>query len=351
MKRHLLLAIGLLVPAEGVAAAGVPALSDGVETEARRLTVGDARKRLNLIAAWTGTTDAAPDKSIGQHAVASAIVDLRANPDASIPVLIEGFIEKHNDRNFRALCAHTLREMGAPIPSDSFQKLEGLFRDLREDPLLRVDAAHFLIRDHRNTPRSLKDGVLALASELLRSNKESAHVRLLLIRPLMNESRAHTIMLDELDRKSDLDQTLLLVGKMRILQAVPTITNLLANHSQGNRFSRTRAYLALGEIGGAQAANALIVAYRNHPKRMDRRILLLALGLSKDSRAKRILLDNLKQRGDTYGAAIQGLGYLGDKSTVAALQQELEETAAPDKKSALRRAVVAIDSGGATPDW
>lgn len=325
-------------------------IANGTESGAETLGRQDAKDKIELIEKWSRQDKSLQPKFLKEMRVSNAISDLQKNPSVGVPLLTEAFVDKTKDRNFRIHCAQILRDAGRPIPSDGLAKMEVTVRDASEDLVVRVDAAHFLIRDRKPLAPAVKRSVIALARDALRKDTQNPHVRLMIIRPLVGDSDAEELMLDELRRKADLDPTVLLLGKMKSGRAIDPIVRLLRSGDKG--FHKTRGYLALGEIGGPQAFDALKTFLQQNPGEMDRRMILIGLGLTKDSRARSILLDHFHSAGVEYfGASLQGLRYLGDKSVIPILEKELEKPLTPGQSQIIRRTIFSINAGGESPDW
>jgi HEAT repeat protein len=335
-------------------AVGAPA--EGNRIREQKVPTTDAASALTQkLLLLEAASDAGASKlsSAAQQAeISDAINVLRGNPEIARPLLLDAFSGRRRKVQFRATCAHILREIGVRLPPDRIAAFSQIVRDESENEALRIDAAHFLLGGMQPVTSNLRGDVLKLADESLKRRTNAAHVRLMIIQRMIGDSGAERLMMRELDRGIDLDPTLNLLGKMKSRQAVDSIIGLLNSKSRGMSFSKTRAVLALGEIGDKRAADELFAMLGRENRVLDRRILLLAIGLSKDARARNALLGHLRDANDSfYGAALQGLRYLGDRSTIPILQKELERGLPPDVDARVRKTIESIQNGGEAATW
>lgn len=241
-----------------------------------------------------------------------------------------------------------LREMGGRLADGELASVDAVFRDPKEDPVLRIDAAQLLLTRRDRLTAETKRAIFAMARAYLREGIEKPHLRLCVIQPLIGELEAEQLMLEELRRGADLGQSMHMLGKMRSRRAVPLIAALLDSQKS---FYRTRAYLALGEIGTKEAATVLLRWLPKDPS--EQNMILMALGATRDPRAKEPLLRHLSPwNPDFFGAALEGLQHLGDPSTLPALERALQEPNLPafDRKL-IERTIAAVKKGGIPPQW
>jgi HEAT repeat protein len=283
--------------------------------------------------------------------VRDAVIEVQGNPETAVPLLTDVVADKKRERNFRVNCAQMLREIGTPVSPAYWPKLEETIKDNSEDAVIRIDAAYFLLRADKQLSTTTKNFILDIAERFLRDGTERAHVRMMIMRQMVGNPRATDIMLNQINRGIDLGPSIHVLGKLKDQRAIDPIARLLEAHRKERQFPRTRAYLALGEIGGRKTYDILIQCLPKEQDETEQHSLLLGIGLSRDSRAKAMLLGLLKKP-ESYMAAVDGLRYYGDKSVVPVLEAELQrKDLSETRKYVVRRTIDALEKGETTPVW
>ncbi|MCX5786927.1 MAG: hypothetical protein NTX64_00230 [Elusimicrobia bacterium] len=320
---------------------------------AKPLSNEEAAQRLEQLERWSKHNSQKPANSnTSRYHVQKALIDLQKNPKIAVPLLSKSFIDKTKDRAFRLNCAQLLRESGENMPVEDSAKLETVVVDPREDPLIRVFAAHFILRESERHPTALKGTIANMAVDFLRKGKETDFVRMLIIPGLAGSPQIERILLEELRAEHDLDATLYALGRIRSQNAVSPIVRLLKSKRAGKDFYKTRGYLALGEIGGAAAYGHLVEFLATEPSEIERNMILLAIGRSRDPRAKSLLTDFLLQKPNGYYiTALRALRLLGDPSVIPTLERECEKPLPAYQKGWVIKTISAIKEHDKEPDY
>ena len=284
--------------------------------------------------------------------IGSAINDLRASPDTAGTPLTEALVDNSKDRSFRIICAQTLRESGASTTPILFPKLENIIRDAHDAPILRIYAAYFILRDNKKITGQMRSYIKRTSMQFMREGQEKTSVRMLLLPQFKDDRETQDFMISQLESKQDLGPTLATIGKMRSTLAVKPIKKLIGTHRKDKDFPLTRAYLALGQIGGDEAYKTLITCLNEEPVELERDMILRAIGLTKHQGAKEILIDYLRSKPvGYYTASLAGLAYLADPSTIPVLENELNRDLEPYLKQEINRTIQYINHGGREPEW
>jgi hypothetical protein len=311
----------------------------------------DASKKLGYIESWSsGKTNDVP----GNVRIDQAIAELQKNPEVSMPLLAEAFTDGKRDQRFRVAAGQILREIVKPLPPEFDARLEMVIKDSAEPPSIRIYAAHLRLAPGKDVSTAVKNSILDMAEKFIREGKDDGNLRLLVFSRLVGNERAGQIMVQELQKGKEVDSTLWVLGKIKAPSSIASIATVLSKKQArgATNATKTRGYLALGEIGGAKAYD-LLSGYLAHEKdRRQQRLLLRAVGLTHDPRAKQLLLDYLlKKRGQYYTSALRGLEYLGDPSVVPVLEEELKKPLDEHTRFKIHRAIESVQKGPVTAEW
>lgn len=336
----------VIIVAIGLLCAGVETGVGQEKGKTSGLTRESATEHLKHIEAWSKQT-----KSLTPTQMTSAIMELKNNPEVSVPLLFESFRDASKKRDFRADCGEILSEMKEPISPEQVQALTALMRNSHEEPLLRIYAAQFMLRDNAIASTS-KSEILNMADRFLQEGKEKAFVRLSIMPQFVGDAKAVKVMLKELQRGSEIGPSLWVLGKLKGREAIQPIAQLLGSQFDNKDFPKTRAYLSLGEIGGGQAYDVLLGYLGKERKETKQHIILRAIGLTRDPRAKNFLIDYLQNKPiDFYVSTLRGMQYFGDGTLIPVLEKELQRPLPAYEKSMLEKTIKAIKDGQTNPEW
>ncbi|MFC1679042.1 HEAT repeat domain-containing protein [Elusimicrobiota bacterium] len=138
---------------------------------------------------------------------------------------------------------------------------------------------------------------------------------------------------------------------MKCEKLIDVIRRELQSPNPEKHFRKVRMYLALGDIGGERAFDLLFRQLdQEKGQESQQRRILRAMGATKDPRAKSILIEHLRGRRH-YIAALDGLRYLGDSSTVDVLEEELRKDLSPYQRRMVAAAIAAIRAGDDHLSW
>lgn len=330
-----------------------PGLSRSGEIPDSELSEEMARENLQRIEAWTRNHNSSVLDVAG---IQTAIGDLKNHPEISSPLLADHFIDRAKEAAYRANCAEILREMGYRLPESYAPKLKAIIREGKESPILRIDAANLLLRSRSPLDTRSRKSIREMAARFLRDGKEPGRVYQLILKELvaLKDAGTETLLLNELQRGADVGPALHALGKLGSRSAAAPIAATLNAHMSDRFYPRSRGYLALGEIGGSRAFDLLSDFLQREKSSTEKGIILSALGLTKDPRAKDTLLGfvTAEKPGINPHAALEGLQYLGDKSVIPLLKKELEkEPASSHNRFWLQRTIDALNAGRDRPDW
>ena len=316
------------------------------------LTPEEATKEFQHLEGWSQKPNI-----VRAAQVKSSLQRLKNNPDAATSLFMSAFFDPKRDMNFRINCAGFLREIGKPIPSIYEKKLQAIVENTSENSILRIDAANMLLSEEVAVKPAVRAVISRRMQELYktgRAGEEKPHIRLHVFPLLKGDAQLEAVLIAELSRTSseDLGPTLQVLGKMQTRAAIPPIKRLLDENFKSKKFPKTRAYLALGRIGGEQAYNTLVGYLPREKNITQKNMILFGIGLTKSSNAKNFLLNCKERKSSNHdGAVLQAFRFLGDTSVIPALEQERQETSDPGKKSDIQLAIDIIRKGGETPPW
>lgn len=362
MRIHLLLATGLLLLALGAAAQEKAGGAGKAQTVAiiQNHQGRDAEPRhkltqIEVLERLTAVEVLSKGNGVGETAqlltTDAAILDLANNPESAGPPLLDIFLDKTRGRDFRANCGDIFSHARTAAPPNYSAPLTNIMRDTKEDSRLRVYAAEFLLRD-KHISTSTKSAILSMTEQFLREGKEQANIRLSIFPEFAGDSRAISIMLKELERGGEMGPTLWTLGKLKGRSAVPVIAKLLATQGDNKDFPKSRAYLAIGEIGGTQSYDQLLNYFSAEKDRTMRHVIVYAIGLSRDTRAKDYLLKQLNHAANPYYvSALKGLQYFGDASVLPRLELEIQKGLPPYEELCVKKTMLAIKAGDTNPSW
>jgi HEAT repeat protein len=319
------------------------------------LAKDSALENLKDIEAWAKHNKIRASRPLDSSRIQNAMEALKRHPETSAPLLIDEFVDQSKDGPYRANCAEILRETGHKAPAAYHPKIEAILRDAKENPIARIDAADLLLRSQSHPSAATKKAIREMASKFLREGQEPGRIYQLVLKHLiaMKDVGTEDLLLSELRRGADIGPAMHALGRIGSKKAVDPIASMLESRMNDRFYPRARGYLALGEIGGSRAYDALVGLLKREQDRSNRHMIVWALGLTKDSRAKRTLLDYVakKEPADFYAPALQGLQYLGDKTVVPELQKLLKDESTAFKRERLKKAIDALNAGNNKPDW
>ncbi|MEK7389444.1 MAG: HEAT repeat domain-containing protein, partial [Elusimicrobiota bacterium] len=149
------------------------------------------------------------------------------------------------------------------------------------------------------------------------------------------------------------DGLLHMLGKRKSNAVVVMVRGELKANNPERLFSKSRMYLALGDVGSQDAYNVLVTQLPRERDRTSHSQILMAIGVTKNPAAKDLLIGELKKpwQVNTW-AAVEGLRFLGDPSVTPILEAELNrDVPAPSYKETVRRAISKINTGDDKPFW
>lgn len=313
------------------------------------------RENLEDIEAWSKNETRRNSHLLDYARIRAAMDELRRHPEISVPLLADQFTNDTKPADFRANCAELIRETGRRIPDSHREKLKTILGNNHEGPIVRIDAANLLLRTQSKADKPTLKLIREAAAKFLRQSIEPGRVYQLILRDLVaaKDPGTEDLLLAELHRGANLGPTLHALGKMASKKAIRPISDALYARLSDRFFPRSRGYLALGEIGGPSAYDALIALLSREPDKSNRHMIVWALGLTKDPRAKASLLQYIEKKDppDFYAPALQGLAYLGDAELVHHLQRLLSDEPAPFKRERLQKCIDDLRAGATKPDW
>lgn len=302
-----------------------------------------ASEKLLQVEIWSKEAASAKGSSLPGAEVQNAVAELQENPKMAVPLFSKAFIDKTKARTFRLNCAQLLRESGYAVPAEDATKLETVVEDSKEDPLIRVFAAYFILKDMNRHPASLEKSIANMASEFFRKGKEKDFVRMLLVPQLAGSPQLEEIMLEELHAGHELNVTINALGKLRAKSAISPIVRLLRSKNAGKTFYKTRGYLALGEIGGPLAFDRLVEFLAVEQSLIERKMILMGIGRTRDPRAKDFLVDYLLRKPNSYYMiSLDALRLTGDPAVIPIFEAELAKPLPSYEKNQIERMLEAV---------
>jgi hypothetical protein len=314
------------------------------------MTSEEATKKLDFVEQWSRNNAATRASRLIE--LNQTIAMLQSGGSVATQLLFERLADKKRELAFRANCAQMIREMGAAIPAAELPAIRAMIGGSREDTSLRIYAAHFLLRD-KQAAESDKKVILDLAENIMRSGGDKANVGLLIMPHFRGNARASQIMLDELKRGGEQGPSLHVLGKVGHPGAVGPIESLLNSRFSDRAFPyKTRAYLALGEIGGPRAYDSLLGYLAREKSEREQHMIVRGLGLTRDPRAKAQLLRYLSDGPDHfYTSALRALQYFGDTSVIPELERELARQQNPHRRQKIQALIEALKAGRTAAEW
>ena len=290
-----------------------------------------------------------------QEQLNEAVEKLLGRPEQSTPRLFGCFADKSKARDSRMLCVRVLQKMG--VPGVSYQQdLLKIMRDSKEDPLPRVDAATMLLEDHANTTPAIVKEIKQLAFALYREESSKDYVVNRILNRLPSDMDVEQFLVKAAKTEPDQsrrDGLLHILGKRKSKAVVAMVVSELKSNKPEHLFSKSRMYLALGDVGSQEAYDALVVQLPREKDHKSHSQILMAIGATKNPRAKALLVKELQKpwQVNTW-AAVEGLRFLGDPSVIPVLESELNrDVPAPSYKETVRSAISKIKSGDDKPFW
>ncbi|MFC1678734.1 HEAT repeat domain-containing protein [Elusimicrobiota bacterium] len=339
-KAGLLCALGLLAsPSFGMARRP--------PEDRERSESGEVGESIRAIENYSGK----PDVNLQE-----AIKKLDADPVRATPGLVDCFSDAGRNRNGRLICSEVLQRNPSKLTPQHKERFLSIVRSEREHPLPRIEAAILLLKSAPPPSAAIKDEIKRMAIKIYKEGKHQSHIRMSVFGPyFIGDREVEDFLVDQLSEEPDLSRRSGILDRlahMRCRRLVDLIEDDLESKSPGTLGMKNRLYLALGNLGGARAFEVLRKSFDKESDETLKNLILQAAGATKAPGAKEFLLTHLGSPHTHYIAAINGLKYLGDSSTIPILERELTEKGLNDyEKYWVRTAIAAIQSGNNAPNW
>ncbi|MFC1680113.1 HEAT repeat domain-containing protein [Elusimicrobiota bacterium] len=300
------------------------------------------------------------DSDLGK--IRKNIEALQKDPEATRVSLSAAFADRTKGQEFRGDCASLLWKLPIEPASKEFLMIERVLRDRREHTIARIEAAGILLRSAGQLPASTKKAIRDLAVNEFSNDEYLPFVLSRMFYRLGGDADAERFLVEELEANRSAQRNNRIVaalGRMDSTRAIRPISRLLLCEGCPQQLYRTRGYLALGGIGGEESYDVLVRCLEIERDKRERRVILEAIGATKDPRAKDFLLEKLQhpeqQAGSYYAAVLDGLRHLGDPDVVPTLKRELDGLPGAieygSRRKWLQRTIRAIQDGADEYPW
>jgi hypothetical protein len=304
-----------------------------------------------LEAKYVGVSDNERYKQIRQMVVALVPSDLAGRSKLAISMGTRG-ADKKKSHELRMQYLDTVRRQHLEklVDSETLGKLKTVLDDDTENVGLRIWAGSVVGASAKHEDPSVREDIKkngftfvsdpmfggAAIQELLSSEYDDQDVRKFVAAQLDRVGsdpqilQAKNASLVCIDKNFDKSQT-------------QHIMELLDNKKMLGSFANERALYALADLGGDDVASYLILKYNVEKDFMNKLTLLTTIGATRSKVAKNFLTANLKDIGNSgyFTGVIMGLEYLGDLSTIPALDEF--QTSNHLSKERLQRVATAIE--------
>lgn len=292
-----------------------------------------------------------PDARL-EGAVNSAI----KNHEAVAHELLSCFLKKSTRSHNRMLCAEVLRQSKFEVPAIERGRLMEELRDSRAEQLIRITAASILLAGDPQPSPSQIQMIKEAMFLLFKQSKFQDVITISVFSRLSGDSEVEEKLLDHLRREShrvNRDGLLYALGKRKSHALIPIIRKELDSGVPDRLFSKARMYLALGDIGGSEAAQLLVRQLNRETDWGTKDLILWALGATKTAEGRYALLNQLKdQETGLHVATLFGLKFLGDASTIPEIQHYLSSGNVSEYRRRVGEAAIeGISQGNATLSW
>lgn len=306
----------------------------------------DVAESLDIVDRHAGT----PDTKLQE-----AIRTLRENLGDATPSLVDCLTDKGKSRAARMVCSLVMRNGAGNIGLRRRERLLALMRDAGEDQPPRIEAAAILLRNKPEPSPALKREIRRMAISLYKTGEHKDHIMMSVFDQFPDDVEVRDFIVDQLSEEpnaSRRDGLILVLGKRKFKGLIPIIEKELNSGNPERLFSKTRMYLALGDIGGEQAFDLLVKSLDKEKDSSGKAMILRGIGVTKHAGAKVFLLSHVKEDPGQYGAAaLRGLEFLGDPSVIPVLEGELEKGYTGSRRDLILLTIERIRTGDTRTPW
>jgi hypothetical protein len=259
--------------------------------------------------------------------------------------------DKGKDIRYRWQCLHLLddRRFCGHLTRNHFTILAEEVDDGADDIRLRLGIASAIAVHCEKPDQRIRELLKHAAIDNLGNLLVRTDVSVIL-RRYEGDPEVEQALFRQLEIDRDSNSVIYILGKIRSKKAVKCILDIL-EAGKGNLY-KSRAHLALGDIGGDEVCQYLISFLHREKDRTDKDIILYAIGRTKSKMARGVLEEYLhKDSGMHLYAALEGLRLLGEKSVIPQLREDLLKATNEDRRSEIVRTLEALRANDDAPRW
>jgi hypothetical protein len=279
---------------------------------------------------------------------------VKRDPESSIGVLVETVTDPTIKNHVRGIALSTLqdKEVFHHVSSSSLSALIRSLPRAGAKDYLTFAIAKVAAKDVGRLTESDRNELKAFALNHLDDPKYGDTLPVGLLNQFPNDHDVRSALIARLKTTKDKNVTVQALGHIKAHEAIPDLEQML-NEPSPKGVYKTRIILAIGEIGGDKAFKILRSQFDREKDRLEKPMIIMAIGLTKTSSAKQFLIPLLEDKKKKFlSSTLNAFKFLGDPKTIPLLEARRNDATLDfSEKAAIDSAIRAIKVGNDRPWW